>query len=147
MYKKKHIIKILALSYFSLVFFAVIGIRLMRIFKFRVSHGYNLNVFADINDLGINIGAVSMLSRFDWWFNVLLFCPFPTAFRVLLPEMNLFKVWMLASFVSFCIELLQFVLHIGSADINDLLANSLGAFIGCFFSYSYKHWCLKRVKG
>ena len=144
MYRFNFTIRVLAYGYFLILFFAVIGVRLFGLLNFSVPHGYNLNLFANVSDFGVNLSGHSLLSRFDWWFNVILFIGYPTAFSVLVSNVKLYKVWVMAVFSSFCIEILQYLLDLGTADINDLIANSLGALIGCFFTFLLNRLFLSR---
>src|SRR5215207_6278144 len=66
--------------------------------------------------------------------NILLFLPFPV-FLVCLCGINSFrKIFIISFILSFSVELLQFVLKKGVADIDDILLNLLGTTIG-FFIY------------
>jgi glycopeptide antibiotics resistance protein len=62
--------------------------------------------------------------------NVALFIPFPFCMAFLLNTYNYKKLLFLGFIASFFIECTQRVLHIGVADIDDILLNTTGAFIG-----------------
>ena len=112
------------------LFFAVLGIRMIPIFNFRISHGYNLDIHTHVSDFVKFNYNVSLLSRFDWWMNMIMFLFFPTAYRTLRPGIPIYKIILLGICTSICIELLQFILNVGMADINDVVANSLGCILG-----------------
>ena len=62
--------------------------------------------------------------------NIAIFIPFPFCMAFLLNTHNYKKLLFLAFIASFFIECTQRVLHIGVADIDDILLNTTGAFIG-----------------
>lgn len=66
--------------------------------------------------------------------NVIMFIPFGfLAVRVVTPERARSKCLVAALLTSSCIELIQYGLHIGEAQLIDILANFLGAVTGSLF--------------
>ncbi|SEA34141.1 VanZ like family protein [Arachidicoccus rhizosphaerae] len=122
--------KAFGVGYFMMLFFAVLGIRLSPVFNFRISHGYNLDVFTHLSDFGKINYNMSLFSRFDWWINIVMFLFFPFAIRSLVAGTRIYKIIIIAIFTSICIELLQYILDVGLADINDVIANTIGASLG-----------------
>jgi len=122
--------RIFGIAYFLTLFFAVLGIRLSPIFNFRISHGYNLDLFKQVSDFGKINNNISLLSRFDWCINIIMFLFFPFALRFLVPGLSIYKIIVLAILTSIFIELMQYFLDVGLADINDVIANSIGAILG-----------------
>jgi len=122
--------RIFGIGYFLMLFFAVLGIRLFPVFNFRVSHGYNLDLLKSVSDFGNTKDNISLLSRFDWCMNIIMFFFFPFALRALVPGARIYKIIVLAIFSSICIELMQYILDVGLADINDVIANSIGGVLG-----------------
>ena len=122
--------KLFGIGYFLALFFAVLGIRMIPIFNFRISHGYNLDIHTHVSDFVKINYKLSLLSRFDWWMNIIMFLFFPLASRTLRPGIHIYKIILLGICTSVCIELLQFILNVGMADINDVVANSLGCMLG-----------------
>lgn len=122
--------RLFGIGYFFALFFVVIGIRLTAAFNFRVAHGYNLDVFSRISYLGENYNTLSVLSRFDGVMNIIMFLFFPFACRALVPSFRLYKIIITGVCSSVCIEVLQYFFDVGLADINDVVANSLGVVIG-----------------
>ena len=123
--------RIFVLTYFFILFFAVFGVRLLPIFNFRVAHGYNFNVFKHLSDVKRSTYDLNIFSRYDWWVNITLFLFFPFAFRVLIPASRVYKIFIVGIFLSISIELFQYLFDLGLADINDVIANSIGSFVGC----------------
>lgn len=62
--------------------------------------------------------------------NVLIFIPLGVYAGTLFKRWNLSKKLGLAFFISFSCEILQFVFGVGSADITDIINNTLGGLIG-----------------
>lgn len=135
--------RLFGIGYFIVLLFAVFGIRLFPVFNFRVSHGYNLNILSHLNRPGEIHGHRSLLSRFDVWVNIALFLFFPFALRALLPGLRLYQVIIIGISTSIGIELLQFLFDVGLADINDVIANSVGLLIGSGFLLLFT----RRAKG
>ena len=65
--------------------------------------------------------------------NIALFIPFSIILLWLLRIRNKFKVIMIAMAASLTIELVQYALKIGIADIDDVILNTTGAVIGVLF--------------
>lgn len=75
--------------------------------------------------------------------NVILFIPLPFFLLSLTSVRTLTQVMIFAFAISLSVEITQYILSIGLADIDDLLLNSLGAYIGfCLFT-----WLDKRRPG
>lgn len=126
----KIINKLIVYTYFFLLFFAVFGIRIWPVFYFRVSHGYNLNVFKNYTDLKNFHFKLDHFMKYDWWLNIILFMPFPFCLRYMSPLIGIGKLLLMGLLTSVSIELLQYVFDLGLADINDVISNSLGVIIG-----------------
>lgn len=65
--------------------------------------------------------------------NVLLFVPFGLTLSTVLPERcgKVVGITVLVGFAfSLCVELLQFCFHLGRVELDDLIANTLGTFLG-----------------
>lgn len=122
--------RIFGIFYFLTLLFVVLGIRLIPVFNFRISHGYNLDLFKHVIDFENKNNNISLLSRFDWGMNIIMFFFFPFAFRSLVPRSRIYKIIVLAIFTSICIELMQYIFDVGLADINDVITNSIGAILG-----------------
>jgi glycopeptide antibiotics resistance protein len=66
--------------------------------------------------------------------NVFLFVPWGFLAPQLFSSIQtLIKILVAAVFISLCIEIIQFVLVVGVADIDDVLLNTVGAWIGFYF--------------
>jgi glycopeptide antibiotics resistance protein len=82
--------------------------------------------------LGINYShrreVVSFYSNFVG--NILLFIPFSVILMSAFKNLNIKGVLLIALITSFSIELLQYMLCIGVADVDDVLLNVTGACIG-----------------
>ena len=62
--------------------------------------------------------------------NLLLFIPFPACMAFLIKTYDYKKLVLLAFIASISIECTQYILHIGVADIDDVILNTAGALIG-----------------
>ncbi|MBD3783651.1 MAG: VanZ family protein [Micrococcales bacterium] len=62
--------------------------------------------------------------------NVLLFVPFGAYLGLLVPGWRWWRVVTLAGGASLLLEVTQYVLVVGSADVSDVLANAAGALVG-----------------
>ena len=70
--------------------------------------------------------------------NLLLFVPFPVCLSFLLPGCTYSQLLLIAFGTSVAIECIQYFAHIGVADIDDILLNTAGAFIGIVFLKFFK---------
>lgn len=115
----------------------------------RVEHSeyqYNLVLFDEIkryikyrNIVGNRLFITNIAG------NIVGFIPF----GLMLPFMsnkyaNLFFVTLLSFEFSLFIELTQLIFRIGSFDVDDLLLNTCGGFIGCMIYYMTRHLRRKR---
>jgi len=132
----KIINKLLVCMYFFLLFFAVFGIRIWPVFYFRVSHGYNLDVFKNYTGLKNFHYGLDHFMKYDWWLNIILFMPFPFCLRYISPLITIGKLLLIGLMTSVSIELLQYVFDLGLADINDVISNSLGVIMGVLIMMS-----------
>jgi glycopeptide antibiotics resistance protein len=62
--------------------------------------------------------------------NVIIFIPFGVLLSMLYDKMNAGKKFILIFCTSLFLEIMQFILSIGSTDITDLITNSLGGIMG-----------------
>lgn len=125
--------RLFLIAYFLFLFFAVFGIRMYPVFHFRVAHGYNLDLFNSFTDLKNQHYNLDILSRYDWWLNILMFIFFPLSLRHLSNDIKLGKIILIGLITTVSIELLQYLLDLGLADLNDVFANMIGVLIGATF--------------
>ena len=69
--------------------------------------------------------------------NIVLFVPLPYFLFLLAGVKSFRKVFLISSIISLSVEVLQFVLKKGVADIDDILLNLLGTTIGFFLASFY----------
>jgi glycopeptide antibiotics resistance protein len=62
--------------------------------------------------------------------NIVLFIPLPFFLVFIFKIKPLWKTILIAFIISSCVEVTQYILHIGVADIDDIICNTLGAVIG-----------------
>ena len=75
----------------------------------------------------------------DLFGNILLFVPIPFFLFFLAGRSSLRSTILVAATISFSVELTQFLLSIGTADIDDLILNILGAVVGYFGAKKMKN--------
>lgn len=68
--------------------------------------------------------------------NILLFIPLPFFLAWFFGVRSFRKLLLISATTSFSVELIQFILNIGVADVDDLLLNTMGASIGLLFLYT-----------
>lgn len=122
--KKKIVCLILFIVYISAVL-------KLTIFRFEVNYGepqINLTLFSDLIKVYKNVGLKEFLRLFLG--NIGWFIPFGFLMPMLLRNKSVLKVAVLGFVFSFVIEILQFVFRKGVAELDDLILNTLGAFIG-----------------
>lgn len=69
-----------------------------------------------------------LISFYNLAANIGLFIPYGIYLRLI--NFSQLKAWMISLLMIACIEILQFVSHRGSLDIDDLMLNILGVFLG-----------------
>lgn len=67
--------------------------------------------------------------------NILLFIPFPFLIYYVSGTRSFKKVLLLSASVSVIVEAIQYIFRIGVADIDDLVLNVMGAFLGLSIMY------------
>ncbi|WP_227936032.1 VanZ family protein [Alkalihalobacillus deserti] len=150
--KSKWCFIVLILFYISLVLFvSFVGVcsfypgRLDGIYT-GVSH--NFVPFATIGTYLFNIHSYNSAT---WFYNtfgvVLLFIPIGVLISLLLPKLKNALTIVLILMFSLTIESVQYVTQLGVFDVDDIMLNSLGGFIGIlFFSYLKRKRLFKRVR-
>lgn len=68
----------------------------------------------------------------DFFGNIALFVPLPFFLLAMRPLTSLKQVLLVAAGISLSVEITQFLLSIGVADVDDIILNTLGAFMGYF---------------
>lgn len=127
----KYLIWILGISYSLVILFVIL-------FKSASVSGINLNPLSLINDL--------LFISFYPIMNFICFIPigafFKFAVRCFQPRLTYFYGF----FISFILEIIQFVFKLGVADINDIITNGCGFALGVLFiSIMSKHEPFKKI--
>jgi glycopeptide antibiotics resistance protein len=78
--------------------------------------------------------------------NILLFMPMGLLLRLFRVKQSFAVTVIIVCFSSFVIELTQFVLSLGSADVDDVILNTLGGFLGAFIFALLKLFIKCRAK-
>lgn len=105
------------------------------------TYHYNLILFKEIRRFWVYRKQLGFLATFlNLAGNILIFTPF----GFLIPIMNrklrgFFRVILLGFELSLAVECVQLVTKTGSFDVDDLLLNTIGAFIGYLFYAGIQH--------
>jgi|GEM_PF-2256389 len=98
----------------------------------------NLIPFKDMwdPDLSVSSNRTSIIG------NIILFVPLGVLLKLLLSEQkrNVLKSELIVLTASFLVESTQYITRIGVSDINDLILNSVGGFIGILISIILIKW-------
>ena len=123
----------ISLSYFSILIYIVF---LARRRKLPVGESDRLNLVPLKKSIALLSKHLALNFLNIYYFyaepigNIAIFIPFPFCVAFLLNTDNYKKLLFLGFIASLFIECTQYVLHIGVADIDDILLNTTGAFIG-----------------
>ena len=96
------------------------------------TYSYNLKPFKEILRFWNNRESLGMLAVvLNLAGNVMAFMPFGAILPVLSrPARGAFQITMLSLEFSFLIECFQLMLRVGSVDVDDMILNTLGGFLG-----------------
>ena len=102
---------------------------------------YNLIPFQEIRRFWIYRDIVGGWAAFlNIGGNILGFCPFGFILPVLSRRYRkVFKTVRMGFFLSLFVECMQLVLHVGSFDVDDIILNTLGTFLG-FLCFVVTNW-------
>lgn len=125
----------------ALAYFAVLGyiVFFARRRKFPVAEENRINLVPFKKNMALLEKHLALTHENLYYFypdlagNFLLFLPFPFCTFLLTGIRNRRFLLLLAFLTSFSIECIQYILHIGVADIDDILLNTLGALTGTLF--------------
>ena len=78
--------------------------------------------------------------------NVLLFMPLSFFIRLFNPSKSNSRIIGLCFLSSFCIELSQLLFKIGEFDVDDMILNTAGAFLGLYFYKQITKFEARRIK-
>lgn len=145
--KKENIIKIIKILF---IFYCIVLIYILFLYRGRVGNQFDMNIFSKEHfempnlipfktigsflermfnqTINTNIVVTNLLA------NLLMFIPMGMALPVLFSE-KFNKLWKIVLFVIVLvalIEIAQFITFTGSADIDDVILNTIGACIGYF---------------
>lgn len=76
------------------------------------------------------INHTSGVRVWDIILNVVLFVPFGLLIKLLYPSIKFWKMLLIGTCLSICIETSQYLLYRGAAQIDDVIHNTLGAVLG-----------------
>ena len=76
--------------------------------------------------------------------NIVVFAPLGILLAITFKEIKLCRVFILSALLSMIIEILQFVLKRGFAEIDDVFHNTLGALLG-FGLYRFFSWIWGKI--
>lgn len=78
------------------------------------------------NDVSFNIALYNVVG------NVLIFMPMGLLLQLMRPKQSLLRTVIVVCLSSIAVELIQYIMGIGSADIDDIILNTLGGLLGAF---------------
>jgi glycopeptide antibiotics resistance protein len=121
-------------SFLTMLYLA--GLTYLTFFARRRRHSYdhekNLIPFQVFHDIG-HIHDIGVFNYFSNLFgNIVLFIPMTFIFISILRIYKLSAILILSFFLSFAIELLQYIFEVGYADVDDIILNVTGAAAGYF---------------
>jgi glycopeptide antibiotics resistance protein len=124
---------LISIGYFSILFYIVFLARRRRL---GIPEDERLNLVPLKKSILLFSQHLAFTYRNLYFFypdligNVLLFVPFPVCMAFFLNTDNYKKLLLFAFLTSLFIECTQYILRIGVADIDDILLNTAGSFIG-----------------
>ncbi|MQN01849.1 MAG: VanZ family protein [Lachnospiraceae bacterium] len=103
---------------------------------------YNAVPFHEIKRYLHLLKVYPYISLMNLFGNVLIFIPFGAlvTFFKRAERVAVLRVTLLAFTVSCSIELIQLFTRVGSCDVDDVILNTLGGFIGSLIYYIHYHW-------
>jgi glycopeptide antibiotics resistance protein len=131
--QNKNISKLLQLvfttSYFTILFYLVFFLG-----RRKDAYSYGINLVPLLNTLR-EYKFIAAIGRFNYFSNIfgniLLFIPFPIILKTVFRVTRLLYLLSFSILLSFMIELFQYIFRVGVADIDDIILNTVGAFVGC----------------
>ena len=132
--------KVMVFLLFIIYILIILRLTIFRSYTYSETQ-LSLLLFIDLVDIYKNIGMWQFLRLFIG--NIGWFIPFGFLLSMLLKKSVFFKVVMFGLAFSFVIEMLQFILRKGVAELDDLILNVLGAIIGYFL---YRFLSIKKHK-
>ena len=124
--KRSYVGGMLLIEYFLLLFFATVFLR-----PLHEVHEYNFHFFWSYFAFykgALNIMAINIM-------NIVVFVPLGVLLSISYRGITLYRVFVLSALSSILIEVLQFVLKRGVAEIDDVFHNTLGFGLYRFFSW------------
>lgn len=120
--------------WFIFIAYLVIYVRIVFLSRSSVGSGprwVNLVPFQTIQEyINLNPGPYERMIDVNIWGNILLFVPMGIYASSLQPKVSIVKGLLIVFLVSLGTEIVQFTLAIGSADVDDLILNTIGGLIG-----------------
>ena len=145
--KKKIILWLLFIIYLAFLFYIVFFAEAMGRTGPR-EYSYNLKLFGEIRRFIVYRHILGMRAVFlNIGGNILAFVPF----GFILPKLNkhthhLIVIVLVSFLLSFSIEIVQLFTKVGSFDVDDLLLNTTGGFIG-YLVLLIVEWMIHLIKG
>ena len=135
--KHKRFILILFIAYLLLLSYFLFFSEAMGRVGTEAQYRYNLTLFREIKRFYKYRELLGYKAFFlNVFGNVIAFIPFGMLIPKLLPRFsNWFWVTLLAFEFSLCVEVVQLCFKLGSFDVDDLLLNTIGGFIGYWVYY------------
>lgn len=124
----------------ALFFVVYLGVLCYLLFFFEMRSGMAASGFSDINlkpfqeirrflTYRDQLGDLAVFSNV--YGNILLFVPFGFFLPILVrPLRGFWKILFLSMAFSICVELVQYKTHLGCADIDDVILNTIGGIVG-----------------
>lgn len=115
-----------------------VGLLILLFFRPNGTNYHSLNLIPFSTVSFYLSGKVNwLISFYNLAANIGLFIPY--GIYLSLKSYSLLKVFLVSLLTIACLEILQFLTHRGSLDIDDLMLNMLGVYLGCFLFSFFKH--------
>ncbi len=147
--KKKIALTVLFLLYLCVLFYLLLFAEALGRHVEHPEYRYNLILFQEIRRFWTYRNSIGFEGVFlNLAGNVLAFMPFGFGLPYLwIRKKEWLLVFLLSAGLSFVMESLQFLLRVGSFDVDDLLLNTLGGLLGYGCFCLYRHHNRKRSSG
>ena len=120
-------------SIFTISYFAILSYLVFFLGRRKGAYSIGINLVPIRNTMR-EYKLIHEIGTFNYFSNIfgniLLFMPLPIILKTVLGIGRFSRILLLSVLLSFTIELLQYVLKLGVADIDDIILNTTGVIVG-----------------
>lgn len=118
---------------YTYIVFIIYFILLIWLILFKLA--FSLEDIPNYNDINLIPFYKSMIVNkkvifSEIMFNVLVFMPLGVYIKMILPKLSIYKAILIPFVISIILETTQYIFHLGSSDITDVITNILGGILG-----------------